>query len=514
MRSRSWGRLALSMLLATSVTVVLGMAGLSLTPDPPDRLAVPAGNGDSARSADHASDDTASEVMLANYPGGHTLDKEIREETPRADGYHHVDTKRTIAALQEMNANTHFFLMWHSPSDWQDFTEEFLPAAQQAGIDVWAYIVPPSECSSTGWCSRPFETDYVAWAENIAQLSVEYDHLKGWVIDDFNNGSNSKTFTPEYMEQITAAADEINPDLELATVAYYGKGAVSEEFYETYAPFIDGVVFPYRDEPNHNTRRTSTLPAQLDNVISYTERYDLDTHVLFYTGRYGTFAAPKASYVNDLMATAREYARQGKIQGIVSYGTPHRDAQAVTSENEAMYGNGRLTLFAFAGAPDTDDHGSASQTVHFDPGAERYTLNFWIRNRFFGKETAGKRFAEVLVNGEVIWSTDIIKYNNDRDGRWRMSQGPIEIDPAILAGSRTAELTFRVRQEVPSSFHTETSFDAIQTSGFTVRNGDFESAAGWRTESTHGAFIPDVEIWTADRPARVFDAVAQGFAAI
>lgn len=511
MRSRSGGRLALSLLLMATLTMALVVAGGVFNSAPSSQTALP---GDGRGSQGRPADDTEPEIMLANYPGGHTLDMEIREKVPRADGYRHVDTVRTIAELQRMNANTHFFLMWHSPSDWQDFTEEFLPAAQEAGIDVWAYIVPPSECSSNGWCSRPYETDYVAWAENIAQLSVDYDHLVGWVIDDFNNGSNPKTFTPDYMAEITAATDAINPDLELATVAYYGKGAVSEEFYQTYAQFIDAVVFPYRDEPNHNTRRTSTLSAQLDKVTSFTEKYGLDAHLLLYTGRYGTFDAPSPSYVRDLMATAVDYARQGKIQGIVSYGTPHRDGVAVTSENEAMNGNGRLTLFAYAGAPAPGDYGSATQTVHFDPNAERYTLDFWVRNRFFGKETEGKRFVEVVVNGEVIWSKDIIKYNNDTDGRWRVGEGPIEIDPALLAGQRTAELTFRVRQEVASSFHTETSFDAVETSGFEVRNGDFESPAGWRLESTHGAFIPSVEIWTDDRPARVFDEVAKGFGAV
>lgn len=502
MRPTSWRRLTLPLLLALSV--IVGLVPVSVAPDTlrQSQLATPADDSDSANA----------EIMLANYAGGHTINKEIRESEPRADGYYHVDTDRTIAELKKLNANTHYFLMWHSPSDWTDFTEEFLPAAQKAGIDVWAYIVPPSECHSTGWCSLPFKTDYLAWAKNIAQLSVEYDHLKGWVIDDFTNGSNGETFTTEYMKEITEAAAKINPDLKLETVAYYGKGAVDDDFYEKYSPFIDGIVFPYRDEPNHNTLSSSTLPQQLDKVISHTKKYKLKTNLLLYTGRYGTFATPTPDYVADALAIGLDYARQGKIHGIVSYGTPHRNAPAVSSENEAMYGNGRLALAAFAGKPDPGDYGAASQTIKIDPAAERATLNFWIRNRFFGKQETGQRFAEVLVNDEVVWSADIVKsYSGDRDGRWRQSEGPIEIDRSLFDANNTATLTFRVRQEVSASVHTETSFDNVQASGLQMVNGDFESPGDWELESTYGAFIPRVEIWQADRPTRVFNTVAKGF---
>lgn len=453
--------------------------------------------------------------MLATYGGGHAIDMEIREKHPRADGYFHVDTERTLAELAMLNANTHYFLMWHSPSDWQDFTEEFLPAAQKAGVDVWAYIVPPSECHPDGWCSRPYGTDYVAWAENVAELSVEFDRLKGWVIDDFVNGDNQETFTTKCMQQIQKAMKSINPRLKLETVAYYGVGAIDDEFYEKYAPYIDGVVFPYRDEPHNNTLRSSTLAQQVDAVTSCAEKYVLDVNLLLYTGRCGTFDSPTAGYVEDLLATGRRYVREGRIHGIVSYGTPHLGSRAISSENEAMYGNGRLALHAFAGTPEDGDHGAASQVIAVDPTAERFTLNFWVHNRFFGKEAEGTRFVEVLINDEVIWSKDVVKeFGNDLDGRWRQSEGPIEIDRSVVGGKSSAKLTFRIRQDVPASFRMTASFDALETSGLRVENSDFESPHGWEPTSTHGAFVPEVEIWEHDRPGRVFAAVARGIRAM
>lgn len=257
------------------------------------RVTGPVDDQTAAQAVVRSSGDHDEEIMLANYGGGHTIDMEIREKGPRADGYFHLDSERTLSELRILNANTHYFLMWHSPSDWQDFSEEFLPAAQKAGIDVWAYIVPPSECHSDGWCSRPYGTDYVAWAEKIAELSVEFDRLKGWVIDDFVNGDNQETFTTECMRQILKATNGINRHLKLETVAYYGGGAIDGAFYEKYAPYIDGIVFPYRDEPHHTTLRSSTLPQQLDAVTSCSEKYDLDTNLLLYTGRYGPSTPPR-----------------------------------------------------------------------------------------------------------------------------------------------------------------------------------------------------------------------------
>src|SRR5699024_6184704 len=169
-------------------------------------------------------------------------------------------------------------------------------------------------------------------------------------------------------------------------------------------------------------------------------------------------------------------------------------------------------LFAFAGAPDPGDYGSASQTIEIDPDAERYTLNFWIMHRFYGKESTGERFAEVLINDHVIWSSDIVKGNNtNKIGRWRQSEGPLEIEPERFDGETTATLTFRVRQEVSASVHTETSFDTIEASGFEVQNAGFESLDHWELESTHNAFIPEIVIWQEDRPTQVFNEVAAAF---
>ncbi len=110
---------------------------------------------------------------LADY------DSELR----RADG--HVDINAMVGRLQELGVGTYYWLVWHAATDWEDL-KLFLPEARQAGIEVWVYLVPPSEGSgSAGPASEPFRLDFLRWAEEIARLSLQHTNLTGWVIDDF-----------------------------------------------------------------------------------------------------------------------------------------------------------------------------------------------------------------------------------------------------------------------------------------------------------------------------------------
>src|SRR5690606_4926150 len=164
---------------------------------------------------------SAAEGLRGTMIGGNTYGDQVRESEPRADGYRHIDTPKLIEKLEQTNANLYLFQIWNSPTDWADLTQEFAPAAQKAGIQVWPYIVPPSECQyfdengdplpplQRGRCSQPYGLDYVRWAEEIAKLSVRYPVVSGWAIDDFHIGQNSQTFTPEYMQAIKDAQDAI-----------------------------------------------------------------------------------------------------------------------------------------------------------------------------------------------------------------------------------------------------------------------------------------------------------------
>lgn len=162
--------------------------------------------------------------IIADY------DAELR----RPDG--HVNTPAMVERLKALGANCYFWLIWHAPTDWDDL-QEFLPVARDAGIDVWVYLVPPSEPPP----SQPFGLDFITWAREIAKLSIQHPNLRAWVIDDFY--ANRSVLTPEYMAQVCAAAREINPNLAFYPLMYFPE--IGWRFVEDYGPIVDGAVVAY-----------------------------------------------------------------------------------------------------------------------------------------------------------------------------------------------------------------------------------------------------------------------------
>ena len=77
-------------------------------------------------------DEPPKPIILGDY------DAELRT----ADG-EHVDCPRMVKRLVELGANTYMWLIWHHANDWEDL-HTFLPLAENAGIQVWVYLVPHS----------------------------------------------------------------------------------------------------------------------------------------------------------------------------------------------------------------------------------------------------------------------------------------------------------------------------------------------------------------------------------
>jgi len=182
----------------------------------------------------HATD--LPQVVLGDY------DAELRG----AEG--HVDIPRMIQRLQDMGANTYFWLIWHAPTDWEDL-QRFLPEAQKAKIQVWAYLCPHSEQGPEGkWpFSEPFRTDFVKWAEEIAKLSLQHPNLVGWVIDDFWANFNDKAIPATTVKHMQSTAKAINPDLRFYPLMYFNQ--FGPLFAQALAPLVDGVVAAYHQGP-------------------------------------------------------------------------------------------------------------------------------------------------------------------------------------------------------------------------------------------------------------------------
>ncbi len=181
---------------------------------------------------------------LADY------DAELR----RADG--RVDSDAMVARLKDLGVTAYYWLIWHAPTDWDDL-KLFLPRAAQAGIDVWVYLVPPSESPPKygSQYSEPFRLDYQRWAEEIARLSLQHTNLTAWVIDDFY--ANHAFFTPAYLREMQARAKRINPRLAFLPLMYFNE--TTAKFAEDYREVIDGVVVAYLQDREEIERTWAVL---------------------------------------------------------------------------------------------------------------------------------------------------------------------------------------------------------------------------------------------------------------
>lgn len=467
---------------------------------------------------------SASEGFLRSIPaggirsaltGGNTIGGSIREPEPRADGYRHIDTPAMIEKLKELNLNHYFYGVWDSPTDWDDLKSEFLPAAAEAGIQVWPYLVPPSETDLEGRASRPYLMDYVAWAKAVAELSLEYPNLTAWSIDDFEFDVNAKLFTHEYMSEIKRVQNEINPNLGFLTCAYYG-AATSDAFLDRYGEFVDGIVYPFLDGANLNTAVASTTGRCLDEILEKAKPRGIGVVLLVYAGRFlDSPIPPRADYVAEVIDAGRQYADRGELIGTVAYGTQVDGAPSPSSDNRALYGNGRLSLVSSVVRVPAGAWAEASQVVKVDPESPRYELSFWHSRTFLGRSTgdADDFTLNVLVDGEVVWSGDA--FEDTWLSLWIQGkglQGPVDLT-AALRGKSEATLTFRLTAERDvKGFTLDVGVDHLESIGFEVGDPGFESPASWQVATSGGPVIGEVDVFVPDRPTRIFDAVGRAFA--
>jgi hypothetical protein len=180
-----------------------------------------------------------------------------------------VDTDAMVSRLKELGVNNYYWLIWHRATDWNDL-QLFLPKAAKAGINVWVYLVPPSECPPkfSDSYSEPFRLDYARWAEEIARLSLQHPNLKGWLVDDFY--ANRDLFTPAYMREIRDKYKAINPQLAFLPLLYLSE--VRPKFVEDYRDVIDGVVVAYLRDRHEIDRAWAILndaPLPAVSEITY-----------------------------------------------------------------------------------------------------------------------------------------------------------------------------------------------------------------------------------------------------
>jgi hypothetical protein len=223
-------------------------------------------------------------------------------EPRKSDG--RVDVERLVSELVAIKANTYNFLIWRAATDWEDF-KLFLPRAREKHIRVWVTLVPPSESPPhTRQYSEPYRLDYARWAAEIARLSLQEPNLVAWSLDDFSY--DSKTFTVQYMEKMIGDSRRINPRLAFVPCLYYGH--ITPKLAETYRPFMDGVLFPYRHEAGkRNLSQWDTLESEVARIKG---RFGgaLPVFLDVYATKHSQLDDSTADYVQQVMALGRRCA--------------------------------------------------------------------------------------------------------------------------------------------------------------------------------------------------------------
>jgi hypothetical protein len=187
-------------------------------------------------------------------PPGHRRPADYDSELRLPNG--RVDTEAMVKRLKELGGTTYYWLIWHAATDWDDL-KVFLPKASQAGIEVWVYLVPPTESPPKygSQYSEPFRLDYPRWAVEIAQLSLQHPNLTAWVIDDFY--ANHEFFTPAYLRDLRAKSTAVNPKLAFFPLMYFNE--MRPQFVEDYRGVIDGVVVAYLQDREEIERTWALL---------------------------------------------------------------------------------------------------------------------------------------------------------------------------------------------------------------------------------------------------------------
>ena len=363
-----------------------------------------------------------------------------------------IDVRATVDALAEAGVTSHAYLI-HSYKGLVDASRhpawdalpEFLEEAAAKGIDVWVYLSGPGPVvrDATGCVGRslpPYQLDYVAWARAIASLSLRHRNLKAFSIDDFGHRLSFAATVPcdEYsvadVRRVSAAAKAIAPALQFWPVLYYPDLKGRMDKLSPLRPFVDGVVFPFRDDPSRNTSVTASAPRHFDVFAKHLS------------------------------------CKRGE-------GTGGRGNDGCAQIYFPRYTRSR-----------DGDYGGTSQVVLVD-GRERPTLTFsWRHDHAFSPElrrsAAGHVFAQIVVDHRVVWERDIVSVPHYE---WQTVR--LDLRDA-LHGKTRAPLQIRVtHKQGVANFGHSIWFDELKTTGLRLENGGFDAGSrGWNAARRNDAF--------------------------
>jgi hypothetical protein len=438
----------------------------------------------------------------------------IRETAYRAgepSGPYHIDTPAMISRIEALHDNTYDFLI-EAPSDWADFSTEFMPAAQAAGIQVIAYLVPPTECPGGGGTSSdsctnytPNHRDYVAWGRSIATLAATYPDLIGWTIDDMDAASNlSSLFTAAYVKSMNQAAQAIAPGLNFFLQVY--QPTITQSLIDSYAAGIAGVIMPFRDGSYRNTTWTQSFQSAVTSFTAMTNHDSKKLIVMVYGNSLSrTDVAIDTDYVASVVSQALTDTASQQIAGVIIWNLALSPTgrPATNAANLADSGNGALVLSVAAStATSAGQYAQASTTIHLNTGSTSCTM---VLHRNDSRDTTapgGFHQKQAYVGGHLVWETDV-----NYDGTAWYSSSPIDITSDLTGGSGTLVLRLAEIAGV-SNYQVTVAFDDIALTGCSISNPTFETDSGWTISRSGGPVLASIYQYSPTYTTDTFDRVA------
>lgn len=393
------------------------------------------------------------------------------------DGVRHIDVEATLDALEEANINTYAYVLFglphygdgETPPDeitavqWQNFPG-FAAAAAERDIDVFLYIAPPSIGYLDDTPPRPeqepglepYGWDYVAWAEAVAELSVEHENIKGLMIDDFDdntvqaNSPYSFAFSRAYVQEMSETARAISPDFEIHGVVYYQGFDVAS----TYRGALDGFIFPYMAATGVRGTTDPSMARSEGEVIG-----DL-THCI------------SEGWCAQFLATDTEEGEEASLSatGEVTQGAQHELTFALNRDAYWPNCDDSLGCLEFSvpahQETDTGEYAGVVQSVAIDDRGQ-YELSFWVDDGFNRDVQSGHHQLHAIVDGEVVHVHDVAGV---------LDGGHVTVDVTDeVAEKSEVDLEFRLVQvESVDNFEIEVWLDSVDLAGAQVLDPSFE----------------------------------------
>lgn len=446
----------------------------------------------------------------STIPSGITASAEgaLRETTARADGVHHIDTPAMIARILAVHENTYDFLI-EAATDWSDFSTEFMPAAQAAGIHVIAYLVPPTECpggsgSAGDPCTNyaPYHRDYVAWGRSIAALASTDTDLIGWTVDDMDY--NLSLFSAAYVKSMNTAAQAIVSNLNFFLQLY--QPTITQSLVDSYAAGMAGLIMPFRDGAYHNTVWTRTFQSAVTAVTAILNHDSKKLIVMLYGNKLSSGdTAPDTDYVTTLVSQALADIASNQIAGVIIWNLSLNPtgSPANSSSNLAETGNGALVLSVAANtATSAGQYAQASTTIHLNPGSTSCSIVLHRKDSRDTTAPGGYHEKQAYVGGHEVWHTDV-----NYDGENWYSSSPINITADLTGGS--GELVLRLDELAGvANYQVTVTFDDIVLTGCSIANPTFETDSGWTISRSGGPVLASIYQYSATYTTDTFAAVA------